>query len=81
MPLLYLLKVPRNIQRRVVLWILGTFCTSLSTSIEAIASLILIHLHLQKLNGRFYLRAHTLPTNHVIKLLLETRHTNDKKAY
>jgi len=80
-PLLYLLKVLRNMQRRAVLWILGAFHTSPSTGIEAIAGLIPIHLHLQKLNGRFHLRVYTLPTNHVIKLLLETRHTNDKEAH
>ena len=59
-PLLYLLKVLRNMQRRAVLWILGAFHTSPSTGIEAIAGLIPIHLHLQKLNGIFHLRVYTL---------------------
>ena len=64
-----------------MLWILGVFCTSLSAGIKAIAGLILIYLHLQKLNGRFHLRVYTLPINHVIKSLLETRHMNDKEVY
>jgi len=78
---LYLLKELRKIQRRVALWILEAFCTSPSAGIKAITSLLPIHLHLQKLNGRFHLRAHSLPTNHVIKLLLKTRHMNDKEAH
>ena len=80
-PLSYPLKVLRNMQRRAALWILGAFCTSLLSGIEAIAGLIPIHLHVQKLNSRFHLRAHTLLSNHIIKSLLETRLTNDKEAY
>jgi len=68
-------------QRRVALWILGAFYTSLMPGIEAIAGLIPIHLHLQKLNGRFHLRMHSLLSNHIIKLLLEMRHSNNKEAY
>ena len=79
--LLYLLKGLRNIQRRVALWILGAFCTFPSTSIKVIAGLIPIYLYLQKLNDRFHLRAHTLLINYVIKLLLKTRHMNDKKVH
>ena len=79
--LLYLLKVLRNMQRRAVLWILEAFHTSPSTEIEAIAGLISIHLYLQKLNDKFHLRAHTLSTNHIIKLLLKTRYTNDKEPH
>ena len=68
-------------QRRVALLILGAFYTSLSSGIEAITGLISIHLHLQKLNDRFHLRVHTLPSNHIIKSLLEIRHMNDKEAH
>ena len=39
--------------------------------IEVIAGLIPIHLHLQKLSGRSQLRAHTLPTNHLIRSLMD----------
>ena len=51
------------------------------SDIKAIAGLILIHLHLQKLNSRFHLRVHSLPSNHIIKLFLEMRHTNNKEAH
>jgi len=36
-----------------------------------------IHLHLQKLSGRFHLRAYTLPPNYIIKLILEVRSLNN----
>ena len=39
--------------------------------IEAIAGLIPIHLYLQKLSGRSQLRAHALPDNHILQLLME----------
>ena len=39
-------------QRRAVIWILGAFKTFPSFSIEAIAGLMPINLHLQKLGGR-----------------------------
>jgi len=45
------LKELRIIQIRVALWIIGTFHTSPMLDIEAIAGLIPIHLHLQKLSG------------------------------
>ena len=81
MLLSYPLKELRKMQRRVVLWILEAFCTSLMSGIEAIAGLIFIYLHLQKLNSRYHLRAYSLPSNYIIKLLLEMRHTNSKKAH
>jgi len=64
-------------QRRVTLWISGTFHTSPILGIEAITGLIPIHLYLQKFNGRFHLRAHSLLQNHIIKLILEMRSLND----
>ena len=42
-------------QQRVVLWILGAFCTLPTMEIKTIAGLIPIHLHLQKLSGRHQL--------------------------
>jgi len=45
----------KRMQRRAILWITGTFCTSPSEGIEAIAGLIPIYLHLRKLNSRYYL--------------------------
>ena len=46
---------------------------SLIFGIKAIASLILIYLHLQKLSGRSQLRAHALPNNHILHSLLKSR--------
>jgi len=51
-PLLYPLKMLGKMQRRKAIWILGAFKTSTSFSIEAIAELIPINLHFQKLSGR-----------------------------
>jgi len=45
----------KKMQRRAALWITGAFHTSPSEGIEAIAGLIPIMLHLQKLNGRHHL--------------------------
>ena len=59
-------------QRRATIWILGAFHTSPSFGIEAIAGLIPIKLHLQKLSGRLQLRAHSLLHNHILRSLLET---------
>ena len=80
-PLSYFFKELRKMQRKVILKILGAFCTSPTLGIETIAGLIPIHLYLQKLNSRFYLRAHSLPSNHKIKSLLEMRSSNDKEAH
>jgi len=80
-PLLYSLKELRKMQRRAIIWILEAFCTSLLFSIKAITRLFLIHLYLQKLSGIFQLRAHSLPLNHIIKLLLELRHQLDNTSY
>jgi len=58
-------------QRRVAIWILGAFKTSPSYSIEAIAGLIPIKLHLQKLGGRLQLQAYKLPPNHLVHSLID----------
>lgn len=51
------------------------------SDIEAIAGLIPIHLHLQKISGRFHLRAHFLPPNYIIKSILEVRSSNNIEPY
>ena len=51
--------------------IVGVFRTAPSFGIEAITSLILIHLHLQKLSRRSQLRAHALPANHIFRFFME----------
>jgi len=63
-------------QRRAVLWIVRSFCTSPTSGIEAIAGLIPIYLHIQKLNGRFHLRAYSLLANHIINSIIEARPMN-----
>ena len=50
--ILYHLKALGKIQRRAAIWILETFKTSSSYRIKAIAGLVPIKLHLQKLGGR-----------------------------
>ena len=70
-PLSYPLNTLGKLQRRAALWILGAFKTFPSYGIEAIAGLISICLHLQKLSSRSQLRGHTIPANHIIRLLLD----------
>ena len=60
-------------QRRATIWILGTFKTSFLEGIEAIVGLIPIRLHLQKLMGRLQLCSLTLPPNHLIWTLMNSR--------
>ena len=68
-------------QRRVSLWILGTFCISLSAEIKAIVGLTPIHLHLQKLSERFHFKAYSLLVNYIIKLILEVRLSDNIKPH
>jgi len=51
----YHMKILNKMQRYAAIWILEAFKTSPSYSVEAIAGLIPIKLHLQKLGGRFQL--------------------------
>jgi len=45
---------------------MGAFCTSPTLGVEAITGLIPIHLHLQKLSGRYQIRTTNLSSNHAI---------------
>jgi len=51
-PILYHMKILNKMQRRAAIWILGAFKTFLSEGIEAIAGIIPIRFHLQKLARR-----------------------------
>ena len=73
----YLLGLLNHIQQRAATWILGIFCTSPSFSVKAIAGLISINLYLYKLSGWAQLRVHSLPHNHILCFLLESRPTNN----
>ena len=77
----YPLRVLRNMQRKAALWILGAFYISPSFGIEAIARIIPTYLNIQRLNSRFQLRAHSLPINHTIKLLLKARPLNSIEVH
>ena len=71
-PMNYHLSVLWKMQQRAALWILGAFQTSPTTGIEAISSLIPIHLHLKKLYKRFLLRGSLLSPNHIISSILSS---------
>jgi len=80
-PLYFSFRKLKKIQCRATLWILDAFCTSLTQGIKAITSLILIHLHFQKLSRRHQLRTSTLLSNHAIKSLLKDKHANDARPH
>jgi len=69
----YHLKILGKIQRRAAIWILRAFKTSPSYGIEAIAGLIPINLHLQKLGGCSQLQANKLPSSHLIHSLIDSQ--------
>ena len=58
-------------QRRAAIWILGAFKTSPSEGIEAIAGIIPIRFHIQKLARRSQMRPFKLPTNHILRNLMD----------
>ena len=58
-------------QRRAAIWILGAFKTSPSEGIEAIAGIIPIKYHIQKIAKRFQLYLFKLPNNHILRNLLD----------
>jgi len=57
-------------QQKAGLWITGAFSTSPMGRIEALAGLIPVHLHLQKMAGCANLRAATLSDTHPLRLIL-----------
>ena len=68
-PLSYHFKILNKMQRRAVIWILGAFKTSPLEGIEALAGLIPIKFHLQKIARRSLICSFKLPTNHILKNL------------
>ena len=69
-PLSYHMKILNKMQRRAAIWILGAFKTSPMEGIEALAGLIPIRFHLQKIAKRSLIRPFKLPGNHILKNLL-----------
>jgi len=57
-------------QRRATIWILGAFKTSPSEEIEAIAGIIPIKFHLQKLAKCSLIHPFKLPENHIVRNLM-----------
>jgi len=68
-------------QCKVALWILGTFCTSSTGGIEALADLIPIHLHLKKLVKQSCLRAATLLSQHTLLSFLSAHNFKGAHPY
>jgi len=66
-------------QRRAAIWILEAFKTSPTEGIEAIAGIIPIKFHLQKLTRRSQIQPLSLPTNHIIRDLINGPHNSFKK--
>jgi len=64
------MKVLNKMQRRAATWILGAFKTSPSEGIEALAGLMPIRFHLQKISKRSLIHLFKLPDNHILKNLL-----------
>jgi len=65
------MKILDKMQRRATIWILGAFKTSPTEGIEAIAGIILIKFHLQKLARRSQICPFKLPPNHIIRDLMD----------
>ena len=70
------MKILGKMQRRAAIWILGAFKTFPLEEIKAIAGLIPIKYHLQKLTRRSQLWSAALPANHLIRSFM-----NDHSDY
>jgi len=66
------MKILDKMQRRAAIWILGAFKTSPTEDIEAIARIIPIKFHLQKLARRSQIQPFALPINHIISIVATT---------
>jgi len=71
----------KKMQHRATLWITGAFQTSPLEGIEAIAGLVPIFSHLQKLNGCHYLCYASVPPSHAINSLLDLQHAKDQPPH
>ena len=77
-PMSYHMKILDKMQRRVAIWILGIFKTFPTKGIKAIAGIILIKFHLQKL-ARSQIWPFALPSNHIIRDLMDDSPNLSKK--
>jgi len=71
------LKKLRKIQWRAIIWIIGTFHTSLAWGIKTIAGLIPIHLYLNKISSQQQLRTASLSSNYMINSVFENWHSKN----
>ena len=65
------MKILNKIQRRATIWILGAFKTLPLESIEAIAGIISIKFHFQKIAKRLQICSFKLSANHILRNLLD----------
>jgi len=65
------MKILDKMQRRAAIWILGAFKTLPSEGIKAIAEIIPIKFHLQKITRRSQIYLFKLPTNHILRNLMD----------
>ena len=73
----YPLRILRKMQQKAALWITRAFWTSLILGIEAITGLMPIYLYLKKLQAKFHLKDYLLPSNHIIKSIINTNGLNE----
>ena len=66
-PISYHMKILNKLQRRAAIWILGAFKILPAEGIEAIAGIIPIRFHLQKIARRSQICPLKLPDNHILK--------------
>ena len=74
------MKVLDKMQRRAAIWILGAFKTLLTEGIKAIAGIIPIRFHLQKIARRSQIWSFKLPTNHILQILMDESPTLSSKS-
>jgi len=65
------MKALNKMQRRAATWILGAFKTSPLEGLEALAGLIPVKYHLQKIAKRSQIRPSKLPKNHILNILMD----------
>jgi len=67
----YHMKALNKMQRRATVWILGAFKTSPLEGIKALAGLIPVKFHLQKITKRSQIRPFKLPKSHILNNLMD----------
>jgi len=70
-----------TIQYKAALWILDAFYTLQTGEIKALASLILIYLHLKKLAKQSCFKTAILSSYHILIFLLSTRNLKSTCSY